>query len=98
MSSLEHRQNTARLCDSTKQVLLTGRELQYACYKGQSERNSAKAVKSVLVIYLVGVGDSPDNQYQNGDTEIIKNPRSIELTKISQDGIERESIQQLPCS
>ena len=35
---------------------------------------------------------SPNKQYRKGDTDIFKNPKIIELSKIFLDSIERESI------
>ena len=42
-----------------------------------------------MILALFG---SPDKQYRKGDTDIFKNPKIIELSKIFLDGIERESI------
>ena len=42
--------------------------------------------------FHIALFDSPDNQYRKGDTDIFKNPKIIELSKIFLDGIERESI------
>ena len=49
-------------------------------------------LKIVTLSIRLALIDSPDNQYRKGDTDIFKNPKIIELSKIFLDGIERESI------
>ena len=47
---------------------------------------------SEIYVVKLALFGSPDNQYRKGDTDIFKNPKIIELSKIFLDGIERESI------
>ena len=51
-----------------------------------------KITSDFLVALSLALFDSPDNQYRKGDTDIFKNPKIIELSKIFLDSIERESI------